>query len=349
MNGTKLRSAQNGSKTLSKAAIKRRVNRISRDLEAISGQAESGDARAATILVGLTLEATLRLERVVNRQSHLVSGVGSVLSAWPVAASRDATRQAKLHGMFEKVGLGRFTGFISDNQVVSRPTPARAIVYSAVTGIHDQKMIGLRARAGVEQYCKRKAHAEMQALLKDPRPYRAAIFNEDYLARHYLNVLRLKPLTAATIDDWFTCVKSLIMIRYRGFPESEPVLRQMGKHRESRAKAGSRAVESNIRDGIFKRLKVTFGNMVKAAVQEGRQQSTLLLPEAWLKSAGLLSLLLNTTLGLPPPMRRHPYPKERKPQMTNPSHPCLPAKPLPSPSLLRLFVPPGRSTQTARR
>jgi hypothetical protein len=106
----------------------------------------------------------------------------------------------------------------------------------------DKKLVELRKREGFEQ----------------PK----ITFLNARLAKQ---VLKLKPLSADSVNQWFDTAWKVILDRTHGRPEKDEQLRKLGEHRKRHtitAKPGSKTIESNIRDGIKERLREAFSEVI---------------------------------------------------------------------------------------
>jgi hypothetical protein len=83
-------------------------------------------------------------------------------------------------------------------------------------------------------------------------------------------ILALQPLGADTIDQWFDAGWNMLLEEMQGQPEKNVALRALGSYRRNHtvtSPPGTKASESNIRDGIKERLRGAFSEVVRSVRQ----------------------------------------------------------------------------------
>lgn len=275
--------------------LKALVASIHAELETLKAEAYAQDDMAALeCLHSIAYESTRQLFLLTQYSPDLVSRVAEHETVWPILYSNAAVAKKAAANVIDVIKLGtKSTGALDPSNALSETSDARiwiAGIASLMDSIRAEarqqtssdkeevlaflKEQGLSAPPGaVEQ-----AHfddlksiatapdevARLSFLLKLEDPFK----NPGTLENLIAGSKRLPPLgpEEGVVDAWMQVIKQLLMDVYEGHPEESPI-RRMGWFQAEPTKdlypEGTPIFESNLRTGIWVRLKSTLKSIAK--------------------------------------------------------------------------------------
>lgn len=209
-------------------------------LDQLSRLACKGNPAAIHALVELTVATTQLLNELSRRAATLVRPVARQHFFWPVLKARVPRYGDDDKKLIKEIQLGQEAPFNAD----------------AVARIRTDNQSTKTAMALLCQLDKwRHKNPALEHVKRRP----------DGLAAWQKLALGLKPFTPNSVSEWFEAACKFLDNKHGGKIECDPVLRQLGMHRQNHSvqrgaqqRVSPRTRESNIRDGIKEALKAAF-------------------------------------------------------------------------------------------
>jgi hypothetical protein len=228
-------------------------NGRSKAKEYVAQLAARGNAEAAWDLYQLALNSTLELARLQVASPSIVEPMCKKVNLWPVLEKNFRAVPEVDELILSAVDLKDALPQLNVRVALNTTSDAKRVIFEFV---------------GRLDYLRRNpelldVHACSWHGRQHPLRYQLAgtmMMHLGFAER----CLALKELNSATWEKWFALIKDIIMVSTRNEPQKIPAYRKIGQYRELHKSNRKRAtsVETNIRDGLFTRLKRALKSLV---------------------------------------------------------------------------------------
>lgn len=199
----------------------------------------------------LAIRSAVALKRIAESRPELLKPIAGRVNLWPVMLGCYPAQFKRHLDLFEKIELGKKSiHMFHAKSLFKTVTPARMWAVESAMIVAEV----------------REKHKER---LEQPCEYIGiSIFNRiislNYDVEFAKQCIAVPDLTARSVEQWVPLCKRCILFLTNGKPSDVPELATMGGHRKNHTEGGgTKTIESNINDGIFKQIEKALRKVCK--------------------------------------------------------------------------------------